>query len=249
MHRTSLLAAALAAAALASPAAAFAADEAAYDVTFEATMTERWSFDERSSDDCELTGAMCTRATVGIGDAKLSVRSRRPTRVLVMRGFRGRPPLIGVGTGEGIPLVGSSVRRGSIATDYAGPWDAANPDVRQPDGGCGKRTVRASITFSWRGSGKLAAMAQLPDAREDCPDGLPIAADWAGGDPPSFGDVLAAASPRKFLGTPQLTVRGRRTWTGSIPTVERTSRTGSYAQRGQHQVTWQWEATFRRARR
>ena len=58
-------------------------------------------------------------------------------------------------------------------------------------------------------------------------------------------NALTTASPSKFLGTKQFTVRGQRTWTGKIPAFA----TGALTRSGDTKVTWTWEATFRKVKR
>lgn len=253
MNRTRPLRPLTAAAVLAAltPAAASAApSEVLYDATFKATMTERWQYDERYTDDCHLTGDLCTRTTAGQGSAKVQAHSRRPTRMLVMRGAAGRPPVIGVGTGEGIPLTGSSVRSGSLVTTYGGPWSGANPTQRAATGGCGTKTVRGSVTFAWRSSRALGPLSsELPPDHGDCPDGPNAPFTWTGGESPSFMDAVTTVAPSKFLGTKQFTIHGTRSWTGAVTPISRSDKQGSLSRSGTKTVTWQWEATFRRVRR
>jgi hypothetical protein len=244
MTRAVLIAALVAAL---TPAAAEAAvSEATYDVTFKAQMTETWNYHEGYADDCELTGVMCTREEVGAGSANVQVKSRRPTKMLVMRGPKGKPPVIGVGTGEGVPLTGSVRRDGSLTTTYGGPWAPANPNRKAEDKGCGNHTVKSDVNFSWQGSNQLYAHTTSLDLGDtDCPDGPTTPWTWDGGDSPSLSDALTTASPNKFLGTKQFTVRGQRTWTGKIPAFAN----GAMTRGGETKVTWTWEATFRKAKR
>ena len=234
------------AAALTPATAHAAASEATYDVTFKAQMTETWKYNENYKDDCELTGVLCTRDEVGAGSANLQVKSRRPTRMLVIRGPKGRPPQIGVGTGEGIPLTGSVLRSGSLTTTYGGPWAPANPNRKAEDKGCGNRAIKSDVNFSWQGSNQLAPLTSSLDLGDtDCPDGPNEPWEWAGGESPSLMKALTTASPNKFLGTKQFTVRGQRTWTGVIPAFNN----GALTRGGDTKVTWTWEATFRKAKK
>jgi hypothetical protein len=166
--------------------------------------------------------------------------------MMVMRGVRGRGPMINVGTGEGAPLTGPDLRSGSLVTEYSGPWDAGNPDTTQPTSGCGTRTAKGDVNFVWRGRNKLGLAMLLDDDREDCPTGPPAGWEWDGGDAPAIGDVIAQVSQTKFLNTSQFTVRGSRTWTGKVEPFSRSSEQGSYTKDGNRTVTWQWEATFRK---
>ena len=125
--------------------------------------------------------------------------------------------MIGVGTGEGVPLTGSVRRDGSLTTTYGGPWTAGNPNRKAEDSGCGHRTIKSDVNFTWQGAKQLSPLTTSLDLGDtDCPDGPNTPWDWAGGDSPSLSDALATAAPKKFLGTKQFTVRGQRTWTGSI---------------------------------
>jgi hypothetical protein len=222
---------------------------AIYSVTFRAEMTDRWQAREHYTDDCRLTGAMCVRSENGEGSARLSVKTRRPAKMMVLRGIRGRGPMINVGTGEGAPVTGPYLRGGSLVTEYSGPWDAANPDRAQPASGCGTRSLDGDVNFTWRGRNKLALSAILDDDREDCPTGPAVGWEWDGGDGPALGDVIAQVSQSKFLRTRQFTVRGARTWTGKVPPFSRSSEQGSYVKDGNRTVSWQWEATFRMERK
>ncbi len=130
---------------LASLAAAPAVEAASsgtylYDVTVKAEMTDRWSF--RDEGEIGTPWAPCHVAHVGEGTASWELHSRRPTRVMVMRGTGGRPPALNVGTGEGVPLTGAYKREGSDVETHtgAGKCESANP----PRAMLTKRTLLAS---------------------------------------------------------------------------------------------------------
>jgi hypothetical protein len=231
------------AAALTPATAHAAASEATYEVTFKAQMSETWNWKESYADDCKLTGVMCTRDEVGSGSATVQVKSRRPTKMLVMRGPKGRPPVIGVGTGEGVPLTGSVLRNGSLTTTYGGPWAAANPNRKAEDKGCGRHTIKSDVNFVWEGANRLAPLTTSLDLGDtDCPDGPSRPWEWANDESPSLMEAFTTAAPKKFLGTKQFTVRGQRTWTGVIAPFSN----GAMTSGGDTKVTWTWEATFRK---
>ena len=231
-------------ASLVAPGAA-AADQSSYSVTFSAEMTDQWKASERFTDDCKLTGAMCVRDTKGEGSAKMFVRTRRPTRVTVVRGLRGRPPMINMGATPGLALTGTSVRTGSLVTDYSGPWDGANPDQRGTDTGCGKRTIDGYVMFMWQGRDRLGPVQNFEFDRESCPEGLHEGWEWNDDASPALNEVLADAAQSRFGRSRQFTVRGRRTYTGIVPPVHEVGRLGTFDKEGSRTVTWSWEATFR----
>src|SRR3954454_12783209 len=94
----------------ASPAAAKpkVPSSATYKVTFRAQMDEKWQFLADYADDCELTGAMCTRVEKGDGRATIQLKTRRPQPVLVSKGYKGRPPVLNFGI-DGLAIAGSSL--------------------------------------------------------------------------------------------------------------------------------------------
>ncbi len=103
--RTLAVAGGLAAALIAVPAADAASNGTyLYDVTVKAEMKDQWSF--RDEGEIGTPWEPCHVAHVGEGSALWQLHSRRPTRVMVMKGFGGRPPALNVGTGEGVPLTG-----------------------------------------------------------------------------------------------------------------------------------------------
>jgi hypothetical protein len=232
-------------ASLAAPAVAGASSQTTYSVTFRAEMVDRWKASERFTDDCKLTGAMCVRDVKGDGTAKTQVRTRRPTKVMVVRGVRGRPPMINMGATPGLPITGSALRSGSLVTKYEGPWKAANPDQVASTDGCGNRTVNSYVSFMWQGADQLQPVSTFEHEGESCPEGLNEGWEWQGGESPSLSEALAKAAPTRFGRSRQFTVSGKRTWTGIVPPVNETGRLGTFSKEGSRQVTWSWEATFR----
>ena len=63
-----------------------------YDVTVKAEMKDQWSF--REEGDIGTPWEPCHVTRVGEGSASWQLRSRRPIRVMVMKGFGGRPPML-----------------------------------------------------------------------------------------------------------------------------------------------------------
>ena len=230
-------------------AAAKTPSTAMYTVSFRAEMKDQWQSSEHYTDDCELTGAMCVRTEKGDGSAQLNVKTRRPFRMMVMRGVGGRGPMINVGTGEGAPVTGPYKRAGSLVTEYSGPWDAGNPDQTAEASGCGNTSLSGDINFTWTGRNQLGLSPILDEDRADCPTGPSTGWEWDGGESPSLRAVIAQVAQTKFLRTRQFTARGAKTWTGQIPPFNRSSEQGSYTKGGTRSVTWQWEATFRMERK
>jgi hypothetical protein len=215
---------------------------ATYAMTFHAVMKESWSYGESYQDDCELTGAMCTRDAKGAGSATVWVDTRGPQTCMNIRGFNGRPPSLCLGSDQ--PAVKVSYKRqGEFATVYAGPWDAGNPDVTEPATGCGTITTKEQVGMAWRGRRELYPSIVVSDPHEDCPDGASTSLEWKGGDGPSLMDVGAVTYPKKFLGTKQFSVSGSKSWVGSWGPFTRAD--GLYKYGGEKKVTWQWTATFR----
>jgi hypothetical protein len=230
----------------AGPAAARskAPSSATYKVTFKAGMEEKWQYLADYADDCELTGAMCTRVEKGEGRASIQLRTRGPQTMLVSKGYKGRPPMLNTGT-DGLAVTGSYLRTGALTTEYGGPWDAANPDTAAATTDCGNRSVKTSLSFTWPARNRIGTALSLDDLREDCPDGPTTGVEWDGGEPPSLWDVIATLDQKKFLHTKQFTARGTRTWTGHVDPFSRSDAQGHYTISGDQTVTWQWEATFR----
>lgn len=244
VRTTAALAAVLVALGLA-PSSASAAD-APFNVTVKAQMVEKWSFNEASTDDCRLTGELCTRTTAGSGSASVKLQTTKPQRVDVFS--RGTRLSINTGT-DGIRLRGVVLRDGTLTTTYGGPWAAANRDQAAPTKGCGRRDVSGGTGLMWSGAAGLTMVPTVELSRSGCPTGPGPTVTWTGGKAPSLGAVVAEVSASRLLRSNQLTVRGTRTFTGTYPRVQRSSATGSYESGGTHQVTWKWEATFRRTGR
>jgi hypothetical protein len=215
---------------------------ATYKVTFHAAMKESWKYTEDYADDCELTGAMCTRIVRGDGSAAVFIDTRGPQTCMNVRGPAGRPPSLCLGSGQP-SVAGTYQRQGALVTTYDGPWDAANPDVTAPTSGCGRTSFRGEVGIAWRGRHAVYPSLVVSDPHDDCPDGPPQGMTWKGGESPSLMDVEADAAPGKFLGTKQFTVSGSRTWTGTWGPFNRAD--GLYRYGGEKTVTWQWSATFR----
>src|SRR5689334_1433311 len=167
-------------------------------------MDEKWQYLADYADDCELTGAMCTRVQKGDGKATIQLRTRRPFPVLVSRGYKGRPPMLNTGT-DGVPITGSSLRTGTLTEEYGGPWDAGNPDTEQPTNGCGSRSVSDAVSFMWTTRNRLAPVTTVDGFRDDCPAGPPDSLTWEGGASPSLIDLVATIDQKKFLATKQFT--------------------------------------------
>jgi hypothetical protein len=217
--------------------------QATYQVTFHAAMKESWKYSEDYADDCELTGAMCTRTVRGDGAAAVVIDTRGPQTCMNLRGSGGRPPSLCLG--EGQPRVaGTYQRQGAFTTTYDGPWDGANPDVTEPTTGCGRTSFRDEVGIAWRGRHEVYPSIVVSDPHSDCPDGASQSLTWKGaGDGPSLMDVGTRVDPRKFLGTKQFTVGGSKSWVGSWGPFARAD--GLYRYGGEKKVTWQWSATFR----
>lgn len=243
-----LAAAAPAVAALpAAPASAARSGTWAYDVTFKAELVQRWSHREAYTDDCRLTGELCTRDRVGEGSTRTLLRTRRPHRLTVLRSRRGRP-VIGADA-DPVPLTGETVRSGSLTTTYGGPWKAGNPDHAAPTDGCGRHALREEVSFAWRGSRRVSPsiVVDVPDG--SCPTGPGAPPTWKNGASPSLMETLADVAPSKFLGTKQFTIRGHRASTGAWPARSSQGRTTTSSSSGEITATWTWEATFRLAKR
>ena len=223
--------------------------EAIYAVTFKAELKEAWSYNEEMKDDCNLTGDMCVRVGKGQGTTKMNLQTKRPHKMLVMRGIKGRGPSINVGTGEGAPVTGGLVRTGSLTTDWSGPWDAGNPDQRAKTDGCGTHNVKGDVNFTWQGRNQLAPSLVLDEPDGPCPTGPSDSWQWKDDESPSLSDAIAQAAESKFLRTKQFTVSGTKAWSAQIDPINQTSRLGSYVKSGQKTAQWQWTATFRMVKR
>lgn len=228
----------------APPALAKKRSAATYMTTVKVAMTERWDFRELTThSDPDGTNS---REEKGAGTASANLRTRRPFPLMAIRGPKGKPPILNHGS-DGIPMTGGWLRSGSLTTDYEGPWAPANPDRTEPTADCGMIDVKPFATVGWvyGEKGKLQLFAEPEPLREECPDGPPRGLRWPDGDSPGLSDVIASVGKHKFLKTKQFTVRGTRTWTGTVDPVNRSSSSGSHQVGGSKTVTWQWEATFR----
>ena len=211
--------------------------QAMYTVIARAQMTEQWQFLERSQIDC-LDG-MCTTETNGSGTASMQLKAK-PMKWMVMRGSGGRPPMLNVGTGEGVPLKGPYLRTGRLETIHGGPWAAANPPQIAPTGGCGNRPITVDFNLMWKQRNQLAPSAIVDDLREDCPDGPSTGLNWDDDEGPSLMDAVTQAAQGKFLSVKQFTVSGSKTWHASVDPP-----TGAYTLRsGEKVVKWTWSVTF-----
>ena len=245
MHSHSLraaLPAALLTALALVPASAHAAKKTQwlYDVTVRAEMTHEWSFHEEAhmGDATEP----CDRVQDAAGTAKIQLRSRRPTRVMVLRGRGGQPPMLDVGTGEGVPLTGSYNRDGKDEERHSGPkCGPANPPTIQPADGCGVRTVKGSWSLAFKQRTTVFPVMVFDDLRENCPSGPPHSLEWADDVVPQIAEATTQAAASKFYGTKQFTIRGSRTFTGLVPAMNEPH----FQRRGQAELTWQWETTYR----
>lgn len=235
---------AIAGALLAGLAAAPAADAASsgtylYDVTVKAEMKDQWSF--RDEGEIGTPWEPCHVADVGEGSATWQLKSRRPKRVMVMKGSGGRPPMLNVGTGEGVELTGAYKRQGSKVVTHtgAGKCESGNPPQVAETKGCGTKSAGFDFNLAWvdMRPGKVYPSAVPSEPSEDCPDGPGLALDWKDDVSPSIMEASTAISARKFLGTKQFTVRGNRTFVGTVPAAAGRS--------GQQTVSWSWEATYR----
>jgi hypothetical protein len=249
MNSKILLTSALALALVAAPAEAAKKKKprsaATYMTTVKASMTESWNFRDYYSS-TRPSGGVDVREQKGSGTASANLRTRKPFALMAIRGPQGRPVTLNLGS-DGIPMTGSWVRGGEMTTTYTGPWETGNPDVTEETTDCGKLDVNTfgSIGWSYESPGNLQLIVDSEPQRDSCPDGPPNGLEWENGESPSLIDVLASVGKQKFLYTKQFTVRGTRTWKGTVTPVNRTSDAGSKIVGGEKTVTWQWEATFR----
>lgn len=225
-----------------APASAQAAKKSdwLYDVTVTAELTEKWSFHEES----HMGDAVepCDRVQEAAGMAKIQLRSRRPTRVMVMRGPAGRPPMLNVGTGEGVPMTGTYQRDGKDETRHSGPkCGPANPPFDQPVSGCGLRPMKADWALVSQKRGTVYPQMIMDDIREDCPSGPPNGLEWKNDLSPQLSAVTQQAPPSKFYGTKQFTLHGAKSFTGTVTPVNEPH----FQRFGQAEATWQWETTYR----
>jgi hypothetical protein len=234
------------AAALAAPMTAQAAPirESKYDVTVEIRMTEDWKATEHKSSSCGPEGARCDEDMNAAGKGELFLRTPTPKRVSVMTGGGMRQPMITYAIDSGIPLKGSYKRSGKVEDIYSGWWDAANEDFIAPTNGCGDHSVKTDVALGWQGRNQLAPVFFIEDVA-DCPTGPVRGFDYPG-DTPSLGAVIAQAGETKFGRTKQFRISGRKTWTGTYPTMNRTDPDDTFTSSGDITTTWEWEATFRK---
>jgi hypothetical protein len=161
---------------------------------------------------------------------------------MVLRPGGKAMPNLNVGTGEGIPLTGSYVRDGKDETRHEGPrCGPGNPPFAQPVTGCGRRDVTADWTLLYTAPGTVAPQMIFDDLREDCPSGPPNGVEWDGDVVPQLTAAATKVPASKFYGTKQFTVRGSRAFRGLVPAMNESH----FARRGQHEVRWEWETTYR----
>lgn len=229
---------------LAASPAAGAPRETKYDVTFEAQKVESWKFDEHVSRDCIVDGAegRCNHDSVGSGSTRIVLRTPTPQRVSVITGAGGTQPMITASIDGGIPLKGSHRVGGSYTETYSGPWKAANPDIAAPTSGCGNHTLKVDVALGWKGRNQLAPVMLVDELRE-CPTGPISGFDYP--EAPSVDAAVAQIGETKFGRTRQFTVRGTKTWAGTIDPINRTTPDDLMTRFGQSEVRWTWEATFR----
>jgi hypothetical protein len=232
---------------LAVPASAKAPKKSSwtYSVTARAEMKESWSYDYATASPSPGQG-LCTNDDNASGSAVVQVKTPRPQKMMVLRGFGGRPPAVGVGSEPFVTLTGAYRRIGSDIDKHGGDCEAANPPVVQPTSGCGERPFSVDLGFAWETRGTLRPSAFTDTFREDCPSSGHVGPKWDNDASPSLIDVLTHVSPNKFLGTKQFTISGSRTFHGTVPPSDRSDGSGwYYREHGEHSVTWKWEATFR----
>jgi hypothetical protein len=161
---------------------------------------------------------------------------------MIMKGFRGRPPSLNVGTGEGVELTGAYKRVGSDVETHtgAGKCESANPPIVADTTGCGTKTAGFDFNLAWvdMKPGSVYPSAVPSEPSEDCPSGPPWALDWENDVSPSIMEATVPVSASKFLGTKQFTLRGSKTFTGTVP--------AGISRSGAQTVTWSWEATYRK---
>jgi hypothetical protein len=240
---TALTLALLAAVPAAAPAAV---EETAYDVVFDAQTKERWDFREFTSSEC--TVGTCVREELGSGTAATSIRTPTPQRVTVLTGVGPTPQLVGTNEGT-LQVTAAYLRTGSHTTTYSGGWDAANPDVVDPTDDCGRRTVkRTTLALSFQERNRIAPTTGPEPLREKCPSG-PSQLNWDDGTVPDLNAIVVTTAQSKFGRLKQFTVSGQRTWHGTVPPMNRTDPQDTFLRSGGHEVTWQWRATFRKAKK
>jgi hypothetical protein len=225
-----------------TPAAAHAAPASSwsYDVTVNAEMSYKWDFKEEAH--LGHPSEPCDRFEVADGTAKVQLHSRRPTRVGIFRTTGGRPPGISAGS-RGVPLVGSDTRTGRDEERHEGPkCGPANPPRIMPTSGCGQRNVKTYWNLAWTAEPRtLSPIMSTGNLRENCPAGPPSGLQWKDGVQPTIAATTAHASPSKFYGTRQFTIRGSRTFQGVVSPISQPH----FSRSGQAEMTWQWQTTYR----
>jgi hypothetical protein len=215
-----------------------------YSVTVRAEMKEAWSYAYATAS--PSPDGTCTNDVKGSGTASVQVKTKRPQKVMVLRGFGGRPPMVGVGSEPFVVTTGPYLRQGSLVDEHGGYCASANPPVVQPTTGCGSRAIDIEFGFAWEARGVLRPSAYPDLFRDDCPSSGRRGVTWKDDASPSLADVATQVAPKKFLGTKQFTIRGTRKFQGSVDPVDKSDGTGwYYREHGQHEATWSWEATFR----
>lgn len=228
------------------PAAAPAAvRETAYDVVFKATMKEKWDFREFSSIECN--NGTCVREELGNGTAATTIETPTPQRVQVVTGVGAFPQIVGTNEGT-IQVTAAYIRAGAHSIIYSGAADAANEDQIFPTDDCGRRTVkRMTVGLGFQQRNRFSIVAPPEPLREKCPNG-PSQVDWENNDTPDLNAIIANTAQSKFGREKQFTVSGARTWKGATPAMNRTDPQDTFLRSGGQEVTWQWRATFRKAK-
>lgn len=229
---------------LAFPAASPAAlpPQAKYDVRVEATMTDKWDFKEYSETECD--DGTCVRDETGSGTARIHLQTK-VWRLVVTGGQGKRPPYVDVGNAGGLPFKGEYNREGVHVTDYRGSWEAANPDQTEPAGECGRKPIKSDVGFAFPQRNRVYLTALIDDLRE-CPMGPPRNLEWENGEVPSLGDVVVNVAQSKFGRAKQFRLRGSKTFKGTVDPFSRTEPGNTFVRGGSQEVTWTWEATFRK---
>ena len=214
---------------------------ATYMTTLHLTVDSKWSYHSDWTSWCEGTYS-CFTKTDGSGTEKVTLDTVHPFPVWVGRGPAGMKPVLNQGT-DGIPVQGESLVQGALATEYSGPWDAANPDTTAPADDCGRKALKSFALLGWAGDGSsaLSLVTETEAQRDDCPDGPPYAVDWQNDESPFLPDILAGVGKGKFLGTKQFTVRGSKSYAGTVPGTSSEYR----HEYGSQESTIAWSATFR----
>jgi hypothetical protein len=207
-------------------------------------MKESWSYDYETASP-SLPG-FCTESDKGSGTATIQARTKRPQKMMILRGSGGRPPMVGVGSEPWVTLTGPYLRQGTLVDEHGGTCAAANPPVVAPTTGCGTKSIDIQLGFAWDAPGALRPSPLVEDSRYDCPSHGRRGVTWDNDASPSLMDVVTHVAPKKFLGTKQFTIRGTRTFHGVVPPTDNSDASGwYYREHGEHTVTWKWDATFR----